>query len=347
MPDFQHKVLAWFDKHGRHELPWQQQPTPYRVWISEIMLQQTQVNTVIPYFQRFMQRFPEVRALAAARVDEVLHLWSGLGYYSRARNLHRCAAILERDCQGVFPRTVEELERLPGIGRSTAGAILSLSMNLPCAVLDGNIKRVLCRYFGIEGWPGQGAVEKRLWQLAQGLLVEQRPAAYTQAMMDLGALVCVRGNPRCAGCPVSADCAAYRQGRQQTLPHSRPRRPLPVKQLQFIMIEAGNGDIMLQRRPPSGIWGGLWGFPECPLQEDAVSWVREQFGYRVSTVATEPVVKHSFTHFQLQATPVRLKLKSAAPGIRDRDDLYWFRPGGDNKILGMAAPVKKLVEKLA
>lgn len=344
MSDFSNKILEWYDECGRHNLPWQQQPTPYRVWISEVMLQQTQVSTVIPYYQRFMQRFPDVTTLARADVDEVLHLWSGLGYYSRGRNLHRCAGILAGEFQGIFPGTVSELEQLPGIGRSTAGAILSLSMNQACPVLDGNIKRVLCRYYGIQGWPGRGAVEKQLWRLAEQLLITDRPAAYTQAMMDLGATVCIRANPSCLNCPVREDCVANQRGLQHVLPHRKARKTLPVKQLQFIMIEGANGEIMLQRRPPSGIWGGLWGFPECPAGQDVVAWVREHFGYRVNTVAHAPVVKHTFTHFQLQATPVRMKLKSAPAGIRDRDDLYWFKPGGDNKILGMAAPVKKLVD---
>ena len=344
MSDFPKRILAWYDKSGRHNLPWQQQPTPYRVWISEVMLQQTQVSTVIPYFQRFMQRFPDVTTLAQADVDEVLHLWSGLGYYSRARNLHRAARVLAGEYRGVFPETLAQLQQLPGIGRSTAGAILSLSRDQAHPVLDGNIKRVLCRYYGILGWPGEGAVAKQLWRLAEQLLVTERPAAYTQAMMDLGATVCIRSKPLCHGCPVREDCVAHRQGLQQILPRKRSRKTLPVKQLQFIMIEGTNGEIMLQQRPPAGIWGGLWGFPECPLGQDVVAWVREHFGFCVNAVASEPVVKHTFTHFHLQITPVRMKLKSAPAGICDRDDLYWFKPGGDNKLLGMAAPVKKLVE---
>lgn len=346
MPDFSNEILKWYDKSGRHNLPWQQHPTPYRVWVSEVMLQQTQVGTVIPYYLRFMQRFPEVGALARAHMDEVLHLWSGLGYYSRARNLQRSARILVEQFQGVFPGTPAELARLPGIGRSTAGAILSLSMNLAHPVLDGNVKRVLCRYYGINGWPGKASVANQLWQLARQLLVTDRPAAYTQAMMDLGATVCVRSNPLCGDCPVSNDCVANRQGVQHDLPHRKAGKALPVKQLQFIMIQGANGEIMLQKRPPMGIWGGLWGFPECPAGQDAVAWVREHFGYRVNSVAYEPPMKHTFTHFQLQITPVRMQLKSAPAGVHDHDDLYWFKPGGDNKTLGMAAPVKKLVENL-
>ena len=344
MPDFPKRILAWYDKSGRHNLPWQQQPTPYRVWISEVMLQQTQVNTVIPYYLRFMQRFPDVATLARADVDEVLHLWSGLGYYSRARNLHRAAGIIAGEYQGAFPETVAELQQLPGIGRSTAGAILSLSRNQAHPVLDGNIKRVLCRYYGIQGWPGEGTVARQLWRLAEQLLVTERPAAYTQAMMDLGATVCIRSKPLCHDCPASEDCVANRQGLQQVLPHRRSRKSLPVKQLQFIMIEGTNGEIMLQKRPPAGIWGGLWGFPECPPGQDAVAWVSERFGYCINAVSYEPLVKHTFTHFQLQITPVRMKLESAPAGVCDRDDLYWFKPGGDNKLLGMAAPVKKLIE---
>jgi A/G-specific adenine glycosylase len=219
-------------------------------------------------------------------------------------------------------------------------------MNLAHPVLDGNVKRVLCRYYGINGWPGKASVANQLWQLARQLLVTDRPAAYTQAMMDLGATVCVRSNPLCGDCPVSNDCVANRQGLQHDLPHRKAGKALPVKQLQFIMIQGANGEIMLQKRPPMGIWGGLWGFPECPAGQDAVAWVREHFGYRVNSVAYEPEMKHTFTHFQLQITPVRMQLKSAPAGVHDHDDLYWFKPGGDNKTLGMAAPVKKLVENL-
>lgn len=346
MPDFSGKILDWYDDCGRHDLPWQRHPTAYRVWVSEIMLQQTQVSTVIPYYHRFMERFPDVKVLARADVDEVLHLWSGLGYYSRARNLHRTAGIVVDECRGVFPGTVEALQTLPGIGRSTAGAILSLGLNRPHPVLDGNVKRVLCRYFGIPGWPGSGPVEKQLWTLAERLLSIDRPAAYTQAIMDLGATVCVRSSPLCNDCPVSSGCMANKQGLQNEIPHKREKKKPPVKQLHFIMIEGKNGKVLLQRRPPAGIWGGLWGFPECPLETDIVSWVHENFGYRVDSVAHEPVMKHSFTHFHLQINPVRTKLVSTPAGIQDSDDLYWFTPGGSNKTIGMAAPVKRLVENL-
>ena len=346
LSDFSNKILNWYDNCGRHDLPWQQHPTVYRVWISEIMLQQTQVSTVIPYYHRFMQRFPDVSVLALADVDEVLHLWSGLGYYSRARNLHRTAAIVVNEYQGVFPETVEELQKLPGIGRSTAGAILSLGLNQPHPVLDGNVKRVLCRYNSIKGWPGSGPVEKQLWTLAGQLLSVDRPAAYTQAIMDLGATVCVRSFPLCNDCPVSPGCLACKQGLQNELPHKREKKKPPVKQLHFIMIEGADGEILLQKRPPAGIWGGLWGFPECPLETDLVSWVHEKFGYSVNSITYEPELKHTFTHFQLRINPVRMRLESAPAGIRDSDDLYWFKPGGSNKTLGMAAPVKKLIENV-
>jgi len=221
MPDFSHLVLDWFDQYGRHDLPWQQQTTPYRVWVSEIMLQQTQVNTVIPYFNRFMERFPDLQALAHSDLDEVLHLWSGLGYYTRARNLHASAVIIAATYKSIFPATIKELQDLPGIGRSTAGAILSLSMNQPHPVLDGNVKRVLSRYHGISGWPGERLNEKRLWELAERYLVHDRASDYTQAIMDLGATVCIRTTPLCNNCPVSLDCFAFEHGLQKEYPGKR------------------------------------------------------------------------------------------------------------------------------
>ena len=217
-------MIAWFAQHGRKDLPWQQDPTPYRVWVSEIMLQQTQVRTVIPYYQRFMQAFPDLRALAAAPLDQVLHHWSGLGYYARARNLHRAAQRIRDDHAGRFPEDIEVVMRLPGIGRSTAGAVLSLACGQRHAILDGNVKRVLARFHAVEGWPGKTAVLEQLWALAEAATPQRDVAAYNQAMMDLGATLCRRGTPECPSCPLQSDCRACKLGRQSEFPAPRPRR---------------------------------------------------------------------------------------------------------------------------
>ena len=233
---FQTQILSWFDQHGRKTLPWQLNKTPYRVWVSEIMLQQTQVSTVIPYFQRFMERFPDVASLAAATEDEVLHLWTGLGYYSRARNLHRTAKIVMEMHQGVFPDELEALEKLAGIGRSTAGAIRPLAFEKKAAILDGNVKRVLTRLHGITEWPGENKVAAQLWSLAEKYSPEQRIADYTQAMMDIGATLCVRGTPRCGDCPFQKFCVAYQQGIAKDLPKKKPSAKIPVRQATLLVF---------------------------------------------------------------------------------------------------------------
>src|SRR5262245_24319196 len=252
-PDFARQLLAWFDRAGRKSLPWQQQPTPYRVWVSEIMLQQTQVATVIGYYERFLARFPDVRSLADASVDEVLHLWTGLGYYARGRNLHRAARQLVASHGGEFPESLEEMQALPGIGRSTAGAILALSRGRRHAILDGNVKRVLSRFFGVEGHSGVLAVERELWALAEQCTPAERVGAYTQAIMDLGATVCVRSRPLCNACPSSEDCYARRHGLQSSLPTPRPKKARPHKTAHAIIALRDDGAILLERRPPVGL----------------------------------------------------------------------------------------------
>ncbi|HVC37268.1 MAG TPA: A/G-specific adenine glycosylase, partial [Gammaproteobacteria bacterium] len=266
-------LLRWYRVHGRKDLPWQHQPTPYRVWVSEIMLQQTQVSTVIPYYGRFMMRFPDIRALANAPLDEVLHLWSGLGYYARARNLQRAAQIIRDDYGGVFPREFEKAASLPGIGRSTAGAILALACGERHAILDGNVKRVLTRLHGAKGWPGENAVAKKLWALAERHTPLKNVAAYTQAIMDLGATVCTRSRPRCLDCPIAVGCVAHIDGNETKFPTPRPRKRLPVRRTCMLLITC-KGRVMLERRPPAGIWGGLWGFPELPADREVVEWCR-------------------------------------------------------------------------
>lgn len=345
MADFTRQLLRWYARHGRHDLPWQSDVTPYRVWVSEIMLQQTQVNTVIPYFKQFMQRFPDVTSLAQADLDEVLHLWSGLGYYSRARNLYKTACVIVEECNSSFPDTIDQLVKLPGIGRSTAAAILALSMDQPRAILDGNVKRVLCRYHAIREWPGATATLKQLWGLAEQYVSKTRPAEYTQAIMDLGATLCTRTRPDCGICPVHTGCQARRKGLQNEIPGRKPKNKIPVKQTAFIMIQNNSGEILLQKRPPAGIWGGLWGFPECPVDTDIPEWVQQNFGLKVNSPRHEPGLRHTFSHFHLDITPVRMRLESLQDQVRNGHDLYWFSPLGDNRPVGMAAPVRKLVSR--
>ncbi|MBI1732041.1 MAG: A/G-specific adenine glycosylase [Gammaproteobacteria bacterium] len=344
MTDIAARLIAWHRRHGRHDLPWQRNRSPYRVWVSEIMLQQTRVATVIPYFERFTDRFPDVAALAAASLDDVLGHWSGLGYYARARQLHRAAQRVLEHHGGVVPETFAELVALPGIGRSTAGAILALSRNVPLPVLDGNVKRVLTRHNGIEGWPGDRRVEALLWTLAGELVPADRAGAYTQAIMDLGATLCTRTRPLCSDCPVTQTCRARELGQQEQLPAKRPRRLLPEKHAVFAMLQNDAGEILLQRRPETGIWGGLWSFPECPAQTDVVDWAADQFDAGVEIVTRAPILRHTFTHFRLSIEPIHLRLRRAEHRIADRPAVQWWRPA-EAASLGLAAPVRRLIEK--
>jgi A/G-specific adenine glycosylase len=345
MDEFASALLTWYQHHGRRDLPWQRQRNAYRVWISEIMLQQTQVKTVVPYFERFMARYPDVGALAAAKLDDVLQLWSGLGYYARARNLHRAAQKVASEFGGEMPDDPVQLQSLPGIGRSTAGAILALSANRPFSILDGNAKRVLTRYHGIDGWPGRKTVENRLWELAEAHTPAGRAADYTQAIMDLGATVCTRSRPVCERCPVTANCVARRQNRQQSLPEKKSRKPLPVKATLFTIIENNRGEILLQKRPPAGIWGGLWCLPECPVDTDVTTWVEERFGGVIESLEAADPFRHTFSHFHLDITPVRVKTRTESVSISDQADTRWIKPGQAAQI-GMAAPVRKLIESI-
>jgi A/G-specific adenine glycosylase len=345
MAEFSRAIIHWHRKSGRHDLPWQENPGSYRVWVSEIMLQQTQVSTVIPYYNTFMQTFADVAELAAADVDQVLHLWTGLGYYARARNLHKAAQIVCEQYAGKFPETLETLMTLPGIGRSTAGAILSLSLNKPEAILDGNVKRVLTRYHALPGWPGKKKVEDQLWQLAIQHTPTRNTAEYTQAIMDLGATVCTRTRPKCDACPLQADCQAEKQNLQGLLPEKKPKKTLPVKQTVFVIIENAEGEILLVKRPPSGIWGGLWGFPECAGEKELTDWLDSKRAYVVDEPQQQPVLRHTFSHFHLDIKPVKLKLLSTANKVEDKSGECWYKPDGGLK-LGMAAPVKKLIDGL-
>jgi len=346
MNRFADRLLAWFDRHGRKGLPWQQEPTPYRVWVSEVMLQQTRVETVLPYFHRFLARFPDIPTLAAADQGEVLALWSGLGYYARGRHLWRAARQIRERHGGAFPAEFAAVAALPGIGRSTAGAILSLSsLRQRHPILDGNVKRVLARCFAVAGWSGEAAVQARLWQLAEALLPPQRAGDYNQALMDLGALICTRSRPRCDQCPLSARCIALAEGHVTRHPTPKPRRQLPVRQVQMLVIRDAAGKVLLQRRPPSGLWGGLWSLPECPAEADAVACCEARFGLRTEQPRALPPRRHAFSHFQLRLTPVTLRLCGRLGQIQETTALGWFDetawPG-----LGLPAPVLRVLAEL-
>ncbi len=344
--DFARRLLAWYDRHGRHDLPWQQQPTPYRVWVSEVMLQQTQVVTVIPYFERFMASFPNVKKLADASLDEVLAHWSGLGYYSRARNLHKAAQIIRDQHRGKFPQQFEAVVELPGVGRSTAGAILSLACDQHLPILDGNVKRVLSRFHAVEGWPGQREVEQQLWQLAETLTPKKRTAAYTQAIMDLGATLCTRTKPRCEACPASIDCLAYAQGRIADFPGKKPRKAMPLRKTQMLLVQNAKGELLLEQRPPAGIWGGLWSIPECPYDEDITHWCREQLGLELDGWEALPPLLHTFSHFQLEISPWHCRVKAVNSGrVMEPSGMVWYNSRSFAQ-LGLPAPVKKLLGRL-
>lgn len=309
------------------------------------MLQQTQVTTALPYYQRFIEHFPDLPALARATEDEVLHLWSGLGYYARARNLHRAARQVVAEYGGELPSDLARLQALPGIGRSTAGAILCFSADQRHPILDGNVKRVLCRHRAVAGWPGTAAVQQVLWALADELTPGARVADYTQAIMDLGATVCTRARPRCAQCPVATDCRARGDGRQGEFPASRPRRDLPVRQVTFLVLRNPRGEVLLRRRPPTGVWGGLWGFPECGPGDSPVRWCRDQLGLRIGRPQFGDVVRHSFSHFHLDITPAVAEVAKTGWAIQDDAGSRWVDPD-DPPSVGLAAPVNRLIQLL-
>jgi A/G-specific adenine glycosylase len=342
---FSQRILDWFDAHGRKDLPWQRQPSPYRVWVSEIMLQQTRVGTVIPYFQRFTASFPDLLALADAPEDEVLHHWSGLGYYARARNLHRAAREVRDRYAGELPRDLEQLHTLPGIGRSTAGAILSLALGQRHPILDGNAKRVLARCHAVDGWPGQSAVLQRLWELAEIHTPDHRVAAYNQAMMDLGATLCTRGRPACDGCPVEPLCRARALGEQGRYPTPKPARPLPVRRTRVLVIRNSAGRLLLEQRPPSGIWGGLWSLPECPPESDVEAWCADRFGLRARVLAHWAGRRHTFSHFHLDMVPVELLAYKEELSILESDRRVWYNLDHPDRR-GLAAPVARLIAEL-
>jgi len=331
---FADRLLSWWDVHGRRDLPWQGRDG-YRVWVSEIMLQQTRVETVLPYFQRFMERFPALEDLARADQDDVLALWSGLGYYARARNLHRAAAEVLARLDGRLPKTEQELSELPGIGRSTAAAIVAQAFDRRAVILDGNVKRVLARHAGISGWPGSPAVERELWQRAERLTPDQRPADYTQAIMDLGATLCTPRSPDCERCPVAQDCMARIKGIQDELPTPRPSRKLPERHGRFVIARDGEGRVLLVRRPPVGIWGGLWCFPD--LETHALE-------LQESYPAPRPL-RHVFSHFALHMRFEHGRLDRLPEEVADDEALRWFELA-EALAAGLPRPVRAVLTRI-
>jgi A/G-specific adenine glycosylase len=344
---FAHRVIDWQQRHGRHGLPWQGADV-YRVWLSEIMLQQTQVVTVIPYYLRFVARFPTIAALAADSEDAVLAHWSGLGYYSRARNLHRTAQLIIQRHDGKFPQHFEDILALPGIGRSTAAAISAFAFHERCAILDGNVKRVLARYHAIEGYTGEKKIEAQLWQQAEALLPQHNVAVYTQGLMDLGALICTRSKPQCPICPLQANCAAYQDDRIAQLPTPRPRKVLPEKHSTFLLLLNGS-DILLEKRPGSGIWGGLW----CPPQVDPgilstatnpSTYCLQHFGTETIHTLALSTFTHTFTHFKLHITPILLQVINKPKQIQE-SGMVWLDVD-DALQAAIPTPVSKLLQEI-
>ncbi len=337
------RVLDWYHQFGRKDLPWQQDISPYRVWVSEIMLQQTQVSTVIPYFERFMGRFPTLQALAESPQDEVLQHWSGLGYYARARNLHKCAQTVWAEHGGAFPRSVAELSELPGIGRSTAGAIASISMGIAAPILDGNVKRVLTRLHAVAGWPGDKKVADQLWRIAEHYTHPTHTREYTQAMMDLGATLCTRSKPACTLCPLVDGCRGAAQGQATDYPHSKPKKDKPVRQTWMLMLQHKE-ELLLYRRPEQGIWGGLWSFPEYP-HADALQDALALSVTKVQHQAALAPFRHTFSHYHLDIHPQHVVLNRKPRAIMEGTEQVWYNEGQITQ-LGLAAPIKKLIHSL-
>lgn len=334
-------MIAWQREHGRHDLPWQNTRDPYRIWLAEIMLQQTQVVAVIGYYQRFLERFPDLHALATGAADEVMRLWSGLGYYSRARNLHRAARMILDQCNGEFPATQAGLTRLPGVGRSTAGAVAAFAFGQRAAILDGNVKRVFARYFGVVGYPGLPAVEAALWERAEALLPELDVEPYTQGLMDLGATLCTRTRPRCTACPLAADCVAHRQGRTAELPHARPRKLLPRRSCVMLVLQ-NQGQVLLERRPPAGIWGGLLCLPQADDLADAET-LAETLGAEWHGHAALAAIEHGFTHYHLTIRPVSLTQRAFPKAPAVSEPRYSWIALSEALDAGVPAPIRRLL----
>jgi A/G-specific adenine glycosylase len=343
--NFARRLLTWYDRHGRKQLPWKRSRDPYPIWVSEIMLQQTQVATVIPYFERFLARFPAVARLARAPLDEVLQLWTGLGYYARARNLHKAAQVIVSAHGGRFPRDFEAVAALPGIGRSTAGAILAQAFGERHPILDGNVRRVLARYHAIASPVNERAAEERLWALAEVHTPLARVADYTQAIMDLGATLCRRSNPDCAHCPLARDCAARRAGDPEAYPAKRARKARPVRRVRMLLIRDARERVLLVRRPPAGIWGGLWSLPECGARGDLRAFARDNFGFDIAPQRPWARLTHGFSHFELEITPVPARLVGDSGAIMENAGAVWYNLASPADR-GFAAPVVRLLQRL-
>ncbi|OCG30085.1 A/G-specific adenine glycosylase [Gilliamella sp. Choc4-2] len=339
---FSQAVLTWYEQYGRKTLPWQVKKSSYHVWLSEVMLQQTQVATVIPYFNRFIERFPQITDLAKAPIDDVLHLWTGFGYYARARNLHKAAQLIVDKFNGIFPTKFDDVIGLPGIGRSTAGAILSLAQNQHYPILDGNVKRVLARYFTVEGWPGIKTVENRLWQLSEQVTPKHKVEKFNQAMMDIGAMVCTRTKPKCALCPLQNHCLAYKNESWRLYPTKKTKNTIPEKIAYFLMLEY-NHAIWLEKRPPSGIWGGLYCFPQFSSKQAIADWLKKQ---GIETTALKQLVafRHTFSHFHLDIFPIHCVITKYTKCFNESVG-YWYNLKSNNAKIGLATPVYNLLKQ--
>ncbi|MEE9302347.1 MAG: A/G-specific adenine glycosylase [Thiotrichaceae bacterium] len=346
---FANKVLIWFDQHGRKDLPWQQNSSAYSTWVSEIMLQQTQVATVIPYFQKFMVAFPDVITLANADQDHVLQHWAGLGYYSRARNLHAAAQQVRDEFEGIVPDSLEGLVGLSGIGRSTAGAILSLAYHQSQPILDGNVKRVLTRYHALSGWTGKAQVLKELWLLAEKHLPSKLPpkrnADYTQAMMDLGATLCTRSKPTCLICPLHENCKALKQGNPTDYPTPKPRKVVPDKYATMLLVMNDNNEVLLEKRPSPGIWGGLWSLPQFEDLQAAEIWYEKAYSDPFHTLEELDAFTHTFSHFRLHVQPIAVKHSTRTKGVMEANDILWYN-SATHFSGGLPAPIKKLFKRI-
>ena len=342
MPSFAVRLLDWYQKCGRHDLPWQKNKSLYSTWVSEVMLQQTQVATVIPYFNRFMQRFPDIATLAQATQDEVLLYWAGLGYYSRARNLHKTAILVAEQHRGEFPEKYDLVLALPGIGPSTAGAILAQALGQYHAILDGNVKRVLARYQAIKGWTGQAQVQKQLWQWAEAYTPEKNVADYTQAIMDLGATVCTRSSAKCDLCPLNMDCQAFKLDQVAAFPDKKPKKIIPVREKRLLIICNNKGHYLMEKRPPTGIWGGLWSLPELAMDESVDEVIKENWQLLVTDFSDLPVFRHTFSHFHLDITPCEVRVTSAAQTVSDDARYQWC---ADLSKLALATPVSSIMQE--
>lgn len=340
---FSENLLNWYQKFGRKDLPWRKQISAYRVWLSEIMLQQTQVTTVLPYFEKFIKKFPTVTDLATADLDEILTLWAGLGYYARARNLHKCAQMISAELNGKFPQTIEELIKLPGVGLSTAGAMMSIAFKTPAPILDGNVKRILARQFCIPGYPGNAKTAKQFWQASESLLPKKQANDFTQAMMDLGALVCTKSKPKCEICPVNTNCQAFATHSISNYPEKKPKKILLTHEKLFLIVRCKQ-KILVEKRPAEGIWGSLFSLPEAPINTDVKLWCLQKFNIVPKYIEKLTSFKHSFTHFHLILDPILIEF-AHLPKQLMQSNLSWQAINDLDKI-GLPTPIKNILKQL-